>query len=78
MEASTIVHGLAESARTAARTLLAASADERSSAVRAIADALEAHSERILLANSEDMKRGESSGMHRALHAARFPALHIL
>ena len=67
MEASTIVHGLAESARTAARTLLAASADERSSAVRAIADALEAHSERILLANSEDMKRGESSGMQSSM-----------
>lgn len=67
MEASTMVHGLADSARTAARTLLAASADERTSAVRAIADALEAHSERILLANSEDMKRGESSGMQSSM-----------
>ena len=67
MEASTMVHGLADSARTAARTLLAASADERTSAVRAIADALEAHSERILLANSEDMKRGDSSGMQSSM-----------
>ena len=67
MEASTMVHGLADSARAAARTLHAASADERTSAVRAIADALEAHSERIRLANSEDMKRGESSGMQSSM-----------
>jgi len=67
MEASAVVHELADSARTAARSLIAASADERCAAVLSIAASLEAHSERILLANSEDMNRGEASGMQSSM-----------
>ena len=67
MEATTVVNALADLARVAGRTLVAATSHERTQAVLQIADALESQSERILAANSEDMKRAESSGMQSSM-----------
>jgi glutamate-5-semialdehyde dehydrogenase len=67
MEATTVVNALADLARVAGRTLVAATSDERTQAVLQIADALQSQSERILAANAEDMKRAESSGMQSSM-----------
>ncbi len=61
MEAS--VHQLADVARKAARTLVAASDAERSLALNLIADALLQEVELILVANQKDMQRAIESGM---------------
>ena len=61
MEAT--VHHLADVARVAGRTLVAATSDERSRAVIAIAAALIEHADEILDANAEDMERAKKSGM---------------
>lgn len=58
---------MADSARAGARTLIAASSEERTSLVRQIADALEASSARIVAANQIDMERGKSSGMQSSM-----------
>ena len=64
MDATAIVEGLALTARSAARTLVASSADTRRQALRAIAAALEDRSDEILAANSLDMQRAEDESMH--------------
>lgn len=63
MDAAQIISSLAESARLANRTLVAASDAQRSAALSAIADALIADTDRILAANAEDMKRADDSDM---------------
>ncbi len=67
MEATSLVNQLAESARTASRTLVAASAAERSTAVNQIAEDLVAGTERILRANALDIERAKSSGMQSSM-----------
>ena len=67
MSATQIVHGLADVARTAARTLSVATGAERSAALIAIADAIEARSSEILAANEEDMVRGRAAGINASL-----------
>ncbi len=67
MEATSLVNQLAESARTASRTLIAASAAERSTAVNQIAEDLVAGTERILRANALDIERAKSSGMQSSM-----------
>ena len=67
MEATATINNLADSARAGARTLIAASSEERTSLVRQIADALEASSARIVAANQIDMERGKSSGMQSSM-----------
>lgn len=64
MDATAIVEGLALTARSAARTLVASSADTRRQALRAIAIALEDRSDEILAANSLDMQRARDESMH--------------
>ena len=64
MDATAIVEGLALTARSAARTLVASSADTRRQALSAIARALEDRSDEILAANSLDMQRARDESMH--------------
>lgn len=64
MDATAIVEGLALTARSAARTLVASSADTRRQALRAIAAALEDRSDEILAANSLDMQRAKDESIH--------------
>jgi len=64
MDARAIVEGLALTARTAARTLVATSGETRKQALRAIATALEERSDEILAANDLDMQRARDESMH--------------
>ncbi len=64
MDATAIVEGLALTARSAARTLVASSGDTRRQALRAIAAALENRSDEILTANNLDMQRAKDESMH--------------
>ena len=62
-----LVANLADTARKAARTLVAASFEERKSALLAIATALESSVEEIVAANNQDMERGKASGLNSQL-----------
>lgn len=62
-----LIADLADLARQAARTLVAASYQQRQSALLAIADALESNQERIISANQADMEQGKSSGLNSQL-----------
>ena len=62
-----LIADLADLARQAARTLVAASYQQRQSALLAIADALEINQERIISANQADMEQGKSSGLNSQL-----------
>lgn len=62
-----LIANLADTARKAARTLVAASYEERQKALLNIADALEARSSEIISANNQDMERGRSSGLNSQL-----------
>lgn len=64
MDARAIVEGLALTARTAARTLVASSADQRRAALRAIADEIDARAVEIIAANSRDIERAKADSMH--------------
>jgi len=67
MSATQIVNELADTARVAARTLSVATGAERSAALNAIADAIEARSAEIITANEEDMVRARASDMNISL-----------
>ncbi len=67
MSATQIVNELADTARVAARTLSVATGAERSAALNAIADAIEARSSEIITANEEDMVRARASDMNISL-----------
>jgi glutamate-5-semialdehyde dehydrogenase len=62
-----LIADLAGTARKAARTLVAASYEDRKSALLAIADSLIASQAEILAANNEDMERGKASGLNSQL-----------
>jgi glutamate-5-semialdehyde dehydrogenase len=62
-----LIAELADTARKAARTLVAASFEERKAALLAIADALESHVSEIIAANTEDMERGRTAGLNSQL-----------
>ena len=67
MSATQIVNELADTARVAARTLSVTTGAERSAALNAIADAIEARSSEIITANEEDMVRARASDMNISL-----------
>jgi len=62
-----LIADLAGTARKAARTLVAASYEDRKSALLAIADSLIARQAEILAANNEDMERGKANGLNSPL-----------
>jgi glutamate-5-semialdehyde dehydrogenase len=62
-----LIADLADLARRAARTLVAATYEQRQAALLAIADALESNQERIIAANQADMEHGKSSGLNSQL-----------
>ncbi|MFM8192222.1 MAG: gamma-glutamyl-phosphate reductase, partial [Actinomycetota bacterium] len=62
-----LIANLADTARKAARTLVAATYEERQKALLNIADALEARTSEIISANNQDMERGRSSGLNSQL-----------
>jgi len=62
-----LIADLAGTARKAARTLVAASYEDRKSALLAIADSLIARQPEIIAANNEDMERGKANGLNSQL-----------
>jgi glutamate-5-semialdehyde dehydrogenase len=66
-EAAATVAELATRARTAARELALAPRARKDAALRALADALDAATERIVAANAEDLQRGRDGGMSASL-----------
>jgi len=62
-----LIANLADTARKAARTLVASTYEERQKALLNIADALEARTSEIISANNQDMERGRSSGLNSQL-----------
>ena len=67
MSAQILVTELADCARVAARSLSAATGAERRAALLAIADAIEARSTEILIANEKDMERGRNAALNSSL-----------
>jgi glutamate-5-semialdehyde dehydrogenase len=67
MEATAIINELAEKARLAARTLIAASDSDRVEALSRIADELSASEVEILAANAQDMANAKSEGMAESM-----------
>ena len=63
MEATALIAGLADTARLAARTLIAASYADRIEALNRIAEELASSEVEILAANAQDMARAEKDGM---------------
>ncbi|MEY3336801.1 MAG: hypothetical protein RL771_773 [Actinomycetota bacterium] len=64
MDATAIVSELALKARAASRSLSTATGDQRSQALREIADEIDRTSDFILAANAEDMARAKSENTH--------------
>jgi len=64
MDATAIVSELALKARAASRSLSTATGEQRSQALREIADEIDKASDYILAANAEDMARAKSENMH--------------
>jgi len=64
MDATAIVSELALKARAASRSLSTATGDQRSQALREVADEIDRTSDFILAANAEDMARAKSENMH--------------
>jgi glutamate-5-semialdehyde dehydrogenase len=64
MDATAIVSELALKARAASRSLSTATGEQRSQALRQIADEIDRASDYILAANAEDMERAKSEDMH--------------
>ena len=62
-----LISNLADIARKAARTLLAASYEDRQKALENIAAAIEERRAEIIAANNEDMERGKSTGLNSQL-----------
>jgi glutamate-5-semialdehyde dehydrogenase len=67
VDATQIISKAAESAHLANRTLVAATNEERTAALNKIAAELVRQSERILVANADDMKRADESGMAESM-----------
>ena len=62
-----LIANLADTARKAARTLVAATYEDRQKALLNIADAIQERRAEIIAANNEDMERGKSSGLNSQL-----------
>jgi glutamate-5-semialdehyde dehydrogenase len=62
-----LIARLADTARRAGRSLVAATYEERQKALLKIADALQEHSAEIISANTQDMERGKASGLNSQL-----------
>jgi glutamate-5-semialdehyde dehydrogenase len=62
-----LIANLADSARKASRTLVAATYEYRQKALLNIADAIQERRAEIIAANNEDMERGKSSGLNSQL-----------
>ena len=67
MSAQILIAELADSARTAGRTLSVATGAQRKAALLAIADAIESRSAEILAANEKDMEAGRSASLNSSL-----------
>ncbi len=67
MSAQTLINTLADAARLAGRTLSTATAAQRREALHVIAQAIEARSAEILIANEKDMQAGRASGLNSSL-----------
>jgi glutamate-5-semialdehyde dehydrogenase len=67
MEATVMIAELADKARLAARTLVAATSADRVEALVRIAEEIESSEVEILAANADDMKRAEADGMNDSL-----------
>lgn len=67
MDAQALVNQLADTARAAARTLISATAQERATALKLIAEQLEARAFEIQEANQSDMERGKRDGLNSQL-----------
>ena len=67
MDATQLIADLADKARLAARTLVAASSSDRKEALLRIADEIEASEVEILAANALDMERAEKDGMQSSM-----------
>jgi glutamate-5-semialdehyde dehydrogenase len=63
MDATAIIAELADKARVAERTLIAATGEERAGALRLMADEINASSAEILAANAKDMAAASADGM---------------
>ena len=64
MDAREIVEGLALTARTAARTLVTTTGDQRRQALLAIAGEIDARIDEIITANNRDIERAKADSMH--------------
>ena len=64
MDAREIVEGLALTARTAARTLVTTTGDQRRQALLAIAGEIDARIDEIITANNRDIERAKAYSMH--------------
>jgi glutamate-5-semialdehyde dehydrogenase len=62
-----LIANLADTARKAARTLVAATYEDRQKALLGIAAAIQERRSEIIAANNEDMERGKSSGLNSQL-----------
>lgn len=67
MSAQTLINSLADSARVAGRTLNVATGAQRRVALHSIADAIEARSAEILVANELDMAAGRLANLNSSL-----------
>src|SRR5918912_767037 len=61
------VHAVCRRARTAARALATAPTGTKDTALRAVADALEAATDRVVAANAGDLERGRREGLAEGL-----------
>ena len=62
-----LIANLADTARKAARTLVAATYEDRQKALLGIAAAIQERRSEIIAANNEDIERGKSSGLNSQL-----------
>ena len=67
MSAQLLISTLADSARIAGRTLSVSTGAQRKAALNVIADAIEARSAEILVANEKDMEAGRAAGLNSSL-----------
>jgi glutamate-5-semialdehyde dehydrogenase len=67
MSAQTLINTLADTARVAGRTLTVSTGAQRKAALENIADAIDARSAEILVANEKDMEAGRTAGLNSSL-----------
>lgn len=67
IERERLIRSVAQAARGAARIIAKATADQRKSALSAIADAIDAARSQILAANAKDLEAGQAAGLSAAM-----------